>query len=128
MEIGDSNADCNCPTRTRLRPKSTGDPIGKMTQRGSKYFLFSRLTSERGLSSGRLRSAVSLDFPRVAVPSQRRKLVSTRVTDHPFGRPSRHLSHVSDSMDAYLGQARLGGRTYSPHQLDRQIVEEIQLG
>src|SRR5262245_9789476 len=31
-------------------------------------------------------------------------------------------------MDALLGQARLGGRTYSPHQLDRQIVKEIQLG
>src|SRR4029450_12866780 len=128
MEIGESNADCNCPTRTRLRPKSTGDPIGKMTQRGSKYFLFSRLPSERRLGSGRLRSAVSLDFPRVAVPSQRCKLLSNRATDHPFERPSRHLCQLADGMDTNLGQARLGGRTYSPHQLDRKIVKEMQFG
>src|SRR5262249_58264202 len=128
MEVGESNAHCNCPTRTRLRPKSTGDPIDKMTQRGSKYFLFGKLPSERRLGSGRLRSAVSLNFPRVAVPSQRCKLLSNRTTDHPFERPSRQLCQLADGMDIHLGQARLGGRTHSPHQLDRQIVKEIQLG
>ena len=30
-------------------------------------------------------------------------------------------------MDANLGQPRLSNRTYSPYQLDRQVVEEIQL-
>src|SRR5215471_5291955 len=31
-------------------------------------------------------------------------------------------------MDANLGQPRSGNRTHSPHQLDRQVVEKIQLG
>src|SRR5262249_24018249 len=127
MEVGESNAHCNCPTRTRLRPKSTGDPIDKMTQRGSKYFLCSRLPSERRLGSGRLRSAVSRDFPRVAVPGQRCKLLSNRTTDHPFERPSRHLGQLADGMDTHLGQARLGGRTHSPYQLAWHNVTEISL-
>src|SRR5262249_47886805 len=128
MKIGESNADCNGPARTRLRAKSAGDPIGEMTQRRSKYFLFSRLRSERRLGSSGLCSTVSLDFARVAVPSQRRKLLSDRATDYPLERPSWHLCQLADGMDAHLGQARLGGRTYSPHQLDRQIVKKIQLG
>jgi hypothetical protein len=35
---------------------------------------------------------------------------------------------MADGMDALLCQPRLGGRTYSPHQFDRKIVKEIQLG
>ena len=31
-------------------------------------------------------------------------------------------------MDANLGQPRPRNRTHSPHQLDRQVVKEIQLG
>ena len=31
-------------------------------------------------------------------------------------------------MDIDLGQPRLGDRAHSPHQLDRQVVKEIELG
>ena len=31
-------------------------------------------------------------------------------------------------MDADLGQPRLGDRAHAPHQLDRQVVKEIELG
>ena len=31
-------------------------------------------------------------------------------------------------MDANLGQPRASHRPHSPHQLDRQVVKEIQLG
>src|SRR5262245_14038836 len=128
MEIGEPNTDCNGPTRTRFRPKSTGNPIVKMTQHRSKYFLFGMHPSERRLGSGGLRSVVNFDFARVAVPSQRRKLLPNRAPDHSLERPSWHPCQLSDGMDAHLGQARFDGRSYSPHQLDWQIVKKIQLG
>src|SRR3982075_1544636 len=69
-----------------------------------------------------------LDFPWIAIPRQRRQLLSCRATEQPLERPSRHLRQLPNGMDADLGQPRPGNRAHSPHQLDRQVVKEVQLG
>ena len=68
-----------------------------------------------------------LDFPWIAIPCECRQLLSGRAADYSLKRPSWHLRQLPDGMDANLGQPRLSNRTYSPYQLDRQVVEEIQL-
>jgi hypothetical protein len=68
------------------------------------------------------------DFSRIAIPCQCCKLLSGRAANHSPERPSRHVCELADGDDALLGEPRLGGRTYSPHKLDREIVKEIQLG
>src|SRR3984957_11447277 len=99
-----------------------------MTQRGSENALFSRLLAERGLGSGRSRPTMRLDFPWIAIPRQRRQLLARRATKQPLERPSRHLGQLPNGMHAALRQPRLGDRTYPPHQLDGQVVKEVQLG
>jgi hypothetical protein len=68
------------------------------------------------------------DFSRIAIPCQCCKLHSGRAANHALERPSRHVCQLADGDDPLLGEPRLGRRTYPPHKLDRQIVEEIQLG
>ena len=128
MQIGEANADCHGPPGPGLCPQPGGDPVGQMTQRGPKNLLFGRLPAERGLGSGRVRATMRLDVSWIAIPRQRRELLSGRATEHPLKRPSRHLRQLPDGMDVDLGQPRLGGRAHSPHQLDWQVVKEVELG
>src|SRR5215469_9813504 len=68
-----------------------------------------------------------LDFPWVAVPRQRRQLVPYRMAKQRLQRPSPNLRQLPNRADADLGQPRLGDRAHSPHQLDREVVKEIEL-
>ena len=38
----------------------------------------------------------------------------------------RALSQLTDGGDADLGEPRLGGGAYAPHQCDGQLVEEVE--
>ena len=69
-----------------------------------------------------------LDFARIAIPRQRRELLARRGTEQSLERPSRHLRQLPDGQHADLGQSRLGDRAHAPHQLDGQVVQEIQFG
>jgi hypothetical protein len=98
-----------------------------MTQRRSDNALFSGLLPERGLGSGRLRATMRLYFPWIAIPRQRRELLAGGATEHPLERPSRHPRQLPDGMDVHLGQPRRGDRPDAPQQLDRQVVQKIEL-
>src|SRR5689334_19420781 len=74
-----------------------------------------------------MRAAARLDLARIAIPGERRQLRSNRAADHTLQRPSRHLRQLADGVDAALVEPRLGGWTYSPHQLDREIMQEGKL-
>jgi hypothetical protein len=91
-------------------------------QRGSNNPRFSRLLADSRLCSGRSGSTMRLDFPWIAVPRQRR-----RVAKQVLQRPLRGLCQLPDGDYADLGQPCLGDRAHSPHQLDRQVVKEIEL-
>ena len=69
-----------------------------------------------------------LDFPSIAIPCERRQLLSGRAADYSLKRPSRHFRQLPNGVNADLGESRAGNRAHSPHQLDRQIMEEIQFG
>src|SRR4051794_17825776 len=97
-------------------------------QRGPKNLLFGGFPAERGLGSGRVRATMGLDVSWIAIPRQRRELPSGRAAEHPLKRPSRQLCQLPNGMDVDLRQARLGGRSHSPHQLDWQVVQEAELG
>src|ERR1700730_2135478 len=73
-------------------------------------------------------SMMRLDFPWIAIPRQRRQLLSCRATDKPLKRPSRRLRQLPNGMDADFGEPRPGNWAHPPHQLDRQVMKEIQLG
>jgi len=70
---------------------------------------------------------VRLDFPWVAVPRQRRQLLPRRRAEQRLQRSSRGPRQLPNGEHADLGQPRLGDRAHSPHQLDRQVVKEIEL-
>src|SRR5580693_7775066 len=55
-----------------------------------------------------------VQFPWIAIPRQRRQLLSCRATEQPLERSSRHLRQLPNGIDADLGQPRLGDRTHSP--------------
>src|SRR5262249_48538490 len=111
-----------------FRPKPASDSIGKMTQRGSEDLLFSRLPTERGLGSGRLCSMMRPDLPRITIPRERHELLSGRAASYSLKRRSRHLRQLSNGVNTDLGEPRASDGAYSPHQVDRQVVKEIQLG
>src|SRR5215813_15326618 len=69
-----------------------------------------------------------LDFPWVTVPRQRRQLFPRRMTEEQLQRPSPGLRQLPNLEHANLGQPCLGDRAHSPHQLDRQVVKEVELG
>src|SRR6516225_7748732 len=68
------------------------------------------------------------DLPWIAIPCERRQLLSDRATDYSLERPSRHVRQLPNGSNTDLGEPPAGGRANSPHQLDRQVVKEIQLG
>src|SRR5215471_7994928 len=68
-----------------------------------------------------------LEFPWVVVPRQRRQLVPYRVAEQRLQRPPPKLRQLPNRADTDLGQPRLGDRAHSPHQLDREVVKEIEL-
>jgi hypothetical protein len=68
------------------------------------------------------------DLPWITVPCERRQILSGRATDYSLKRPPWQFRQLPDGMDANLGQPRPGNWTHSPHQLDRQVMEEIQFG
>src|SRR5215469_9717469 len=99
-----------------------------MTQCGSENLLLSRLLAERGLGSGRLASMMYLDLPWVAIPCERRQLLSGRAADYSLKRPSWHFRQLPNGVNTDLDESRAANRAHSPHQLDRQVMEEIQFG
>src|SRR5262249_23802541 len=68
------------------------------------------------------------DFPRITIPRKRRQLLSGGAPDDSLERPSWRLRQLPDGTDADVGQSCLGNGAHSPHQLDRQVVQELQLG
>src|SRR5216683_3917557 len=68
------------------------------------------------------------DLPWITIPRERRQLLSGCAADYSLKRPSWHPRQLPDGVDANLGQPCPGNRAHSPHQLDRQVVKEIQLG
>src|ERR1700730_5640634 len=79
--------------------------------------LFGRLPANCRLGSCRLGPAMSLDLPWIAIPRQRREFLSCRGTEQPLERSY-----------PLLGQPCPGDKSDSPHQLDWQVVKELQLG
>src|SRR5262249_30891040 len=69
-----------------------------------------------------------LDLPWVAIPCERRQLLSGCATDYSLERPSRHLRQLPDGVNTDVGESRAGNRAHSPHQLDGQVMEETQFG
>ena len=69
-----------------------------------------------------------LDLAWVAIPCERRQFRSGRAADYSLKRPSWHLRQLTNGVNTDFGESRAGDRAYSPHQLDRQVMEEIQLG
>ncbi len=69
-----------------------------------------------------------LDFPWIAIPCERRQLLSDRAADYSLKRPSWHFRQLPNGVNTDLGQSRTGDRAHSPHQLDGKVVEETQLG
>ena len=53
VEVGEANAHRHGSTGPGFRPQPGGNPVRKMTQRGSEDPLFRRLLAERRLGSGR---------------------------------------------------------------------------
>src|SRR5436309_485440 len=68
------------------------------------------------------------DLPWITIPRERCQLLSRRAAEQPLERVAWHLRSLPDGMDANLGQPRASNQAHSPHQLDRQVVKEIQLG
>jgi hypothetical protein len=69
-----------------------------------------------------------LDFPWVTIPCERRQLLSRPAADYSLKRPSWHFRQLPNGVNTDLGESRMGNRAHSPHQLDRQVMEEIQFG
>ncbi len=68
------------------------------------------------------------DLPRITIPRERHQLFADRAADYSLKRPSWQLAELPNGMDTNLGQPRPSGRPHSPHQLDRQVMKEIQFG
>ena len=64
----------------------------------------------------------------IAIPGECGELRSMGVADDSFERPARHVRELSDGSNADRGKSRARDRAHSPHQFDRQIVQEIELG
>ena len=128
VQIGEANADRHGPPGQGFGAEPGADPVGEVGQRGPENALFGRLPADRRLGARRSRPPMRLDFPRIAIPRQRRELLSRRGTEQSLERPSRHLRQLSDGQHADLGQPRPGDRAHAPHQLDGQIVQELQFG
>src|SRR6266550_4973283 len=67
-------------------------------------------------------------FPWITIPRERHELLSGRAASYSLKRRSRHLRQLSNGVSTDLGEPRAGDGPHSPHQLDRQVVKEIQLG
>ena len=127
-EIGEPHPHRHGAAEPRLGAQPAADPVGEMTKRRPEDALGRRLPAERRLRSRRLRAPMRPDFPRIAIPGERGQLLRSRPAEQPFQRARRGRSQLPDREHADLGQARLGGRPDAPHQLDRQIVQELELG
>src|SRR5215510_12128499 len=68
------------------------------------------------------------DLPWITIPRQRCQFLAGRTADYSLKRPSGHLRQLSNGVNTDLGQSLPGNRAHSPHQFDRQVVKEIQLG
>ena len=64
----------------------------------------------------------------IAVPRQRAELVANRVAEQLFQRPAWRVRQLADCRDADAGEARLGDRSYAPHEADRQVMQEFEFG
>jgi hypothetical protein len=68
------------------------------------------------------------DLPRITIPRERCELLSGCAADYSLKRPSRQLRQLPNGVDTDLRESCGGDQPHSPHQLDREIVKEIQLG
>src|SRR5687767_9997603 len=73
-----------------------------------------------------MRAPAGLDLPRIAVPRECRQLSAHRVPKQSLDGLRRARSQLTDGGDADLGEPRLGGGAYSPHERDGQFVKELE--
>ena len=127
-QVGEPHAHRHGPAGPRFRPEPGADPVGEDGAAWAEDALLGRLAAERRLGAGRTRPAMRLDLPWIAIPRQRRQLVAQRAAEQPLQRSPRGLRQLPDGVHADLGEPRLGDGADAPHQLDRQVVEERELG
>ena len=128
-QVGEANAHRHRPAGPRFGAQpACATRSARWRSVGPEDPLLGRLPAERRLRAGRSRPPVRLDLARIAIPGQRRELLAGRGTEQPLERPSRRLRQLPDGEHADLGQPRLGDRAHAPHQLDRQVVQEVELG
>ena len=127
-EIGEAHPHRHGPAGPGLGAQPRPDPIRKMAQRRPEHALFGRLPADRRLGAGRVGAAMRLDLARIAIPRQRRQLVAERMPEQPLQRLRRRLRQLPDGEHTVLGQPFPGDRANAPHQLDRQVVQERELG
>ena len=126
--VGEADAHGDGSAGERLGAEPRGYPIGEVTQGGREDPLDGGPPSERGLRAGGSRPAMRADFARIAVPGERAELLAGGMAEQALERAARHVRQLSDGEDALLGELRPGDGTDAPHQADRQIVEELELG
>ena len=68
------------------------------------------------------------DFPWITIPRERHQFLSDSAADYSLNRPSWHLRQLPNGVNTDLGKPCSSHRTHSPHQLNRQVVKEIQFG
>ena len=96
---------------------------------GADWCQRNRLISiETAIDEGQGSSMMRPDLPWIAIPCERRQLLSDRAAYYSLKRPSWHLGQLPNGVNTDLGESRAGNRAHSPHQLDRQVMEEIQFG
>ena len=83
--------------------------------------------AERRLGAGGMGAAVGLDLARVAVEGERAELFAGGDTDEAFERAAGRRGELADGGDALGRELCLGHRADAPHQLDRQVVEPLEL-
>ena len=113
--------------RQRFCAQPRADPVRKLPQRRPENLLLCRLPPERRLRSRRLGAVMRPDFPGIAIPRQRTKLVAQGAPEQPLQSPSRDLRQLPDLEHAHLRKSGLGDRAHAPHQFDRQVVQEFEL-
>lgn len=89
---------------------------------------FGGFAPQRRLCTSRMRAPVGGDCARIAVPRQRRELLAGRRPEQPFERVTGRAGQLADRGDAAFGELRACDRPDPPHQADRQVVQESQLG
>src|SRR6185295_16721529 len=84
--------------------------------------------AQRRLRSCRLRLALGLDRACIAIPREICQLGSQRSTNQSPQSLIRQGRQLTDLAHANRGKSRLGNGADAPHQFDRKVVKEGELG